>query len=90
MNHGHQFDAALSAEHRAEQERKQAEREACKKLEAAAPYLYETAKEFIAGWSHFCDCIDFGKSFLDAKAIQFMNEVPAKIATGIVKAEEGV
>jgi len=39
MNHGHQFDVALSAERKAEQERKQAEREARKKLEAAAPDL---------------------------------------------------
>ncbi|HDY88657.1 MAG TPA: hypothetical protein ENH82_11185 [bacterium] len=60
------------------------------RLIAAAPYLYETAKEFIAGWSHFCKCIDFGQSFLDAEAIRFMNEVPAKIATGIVKAEKGI
>jgi len=39
MNHGHQFDAALSTEHKAEQERKQVEREARKRLEAAAPDL---------------------------------------------------
>lgn len=39
MNHGHEFDVALSAEHKAEQECKQAEREARKKLEAAAPDL---------------------------------------------------
>jgi len=39
MMHGHQFDEALSAERKAEQERKQAEREARKKLEAAAPDL---------------------------------------------------
>ena len=39
MNHGHQFDEALSAERKAEQERKQAKRKARKKLEAAAPDL---------------------------------------------------
>ncbi len=60
------------------------------RLIAAAPYLYETAKEFVAGWSHFCKCIDFGRSGLDAKAIRFMNEVPAKIAVGMVKAEKGI
>lgn len=60
------------------------------RLITAAPYQHETAKEFIAGWSHFCKCIDFGKSFLDAEAIRFMNEIPARIATGIVKAEKGV
>jgi hypothetical protein len=26
------------------------------------------------GFKHFCDCINFGASFLDAEAIQFMNE----------------
>ena len=52
MNHGYQFDAALSAERKAEQERKQAEREARKKLEAAAPDLLAACKdalEIIAG-----------------------------------------
>jgi len=44
MNHGHQFDIALSAERKAEQERKQAEREARKKLEAAAPDLLAACK----------------------------------------------
>ena len=59
-------------------------------LSAAAPYLYDTAKEFIAGWPHFCKCINWKVSGMDAEAIRFMNEVPAKIATGIVKAEKGV
>ncbi|KKN71230.1 hypothetical protein LCGC14_0422730 [marine sediment metagenome] len=46
MNHGHQFDIALSAEHKAEQERKQAEREAREKLEAAAPDLLAALENF--------------------------------------------
>ena len=36
-------------------------------------------KEFSHGWSHFCSCVDFGKSTLDAEAIKFMNEVPGRI-----------
>ncbi len=36
-------------------------------------------KEFAEGWAHFCKCIDFGKSALDADAIRFMNEMPAEI-----------
>jgi len=31
-------------------------------------------KKLIEGFKHFCDCIDFRKSFLDAEAIRFMNE----------------
>jgi len=27
----------------------------------------------IEEWRHFCECINFGKSNLDARAIQFMN-----------------
>lgn len=38
-----------------------------------------TDKEFIEGWKHFCNCIDFSKSALDAEAIRFMNEMPAKV-----------
>lgn len=39
----------------------------------------ELAKKFEKGWTHFCDCIDFGRSNLDAEAIRFMNEMPGKI-----------
>ena len=34
----------------------------------------ENKKKLKEGFKHFCDCIDFGKSFLDADAIKFMNE----------------
>ena len=61
-----------------------------KKLKAKNNHLEKTAKEFIAGWPHFCKCINWKVSGLDAEAIRFMNEVPAKIATGIVKAEKGI
>jgi hypothetical protein len=32
-----------------------------------------TKKEFSTEWKHFCECIDFGRSNLDAQAICFMN-----------------
>ncbi len=50
MNHGHQFDIALSAERKTEQEHKQAEREAQKKLEAAAPDLLAACKLALREW----------------------------------------
>ena len=37
------------------------------------------AEEFKKGWMHFLDKINFDKSFLDAEAIRFMNEMPAKV-----------
>lgn len=48
-------------------------------LIAAAPKLLAACGSFLKGWLHFCDCIDFGKSNLDADAIRFMNEVPGQI-----------
>ena len=34
------------------------------------------ANEFEKGWKHFCDCINFSASTLDAKAIAFMTFAP--------------
>lgn len=34
----------------------------------------KTVKEWETELEHFLDCIDFGSSFLDARAIQFWNE----------------
>ena len=31
-------------------------------------------KELIEEWEHFCKCINWGNSFLDARAVVFMNE----------------
>ena len=42
-----------------------------------------TFTEFSNGWKHFCACIDFGRSALDADAIKFMNEMPASVAKGL-------
>jgi len=57
------------------------------RLIAAAPDLLEACRDFIGGWVHFCDHIDFGKSNLDAESIRFMNEVPGKIRSALAKAE---
>lgn len=43
--------------------------------------------EFADGWKHFCDCIDFGHSNLDAEAIKFMNEMPGDVAKGLTQSE---
>ena len=56
------------------------------RLIAAAPDLLAACEDFAAGWSHFCGTIDFGKSFLDAEAIRFMNEVPGKIEQAAIAA----
>lgn len=42
-----------------------------------------TFKEFSDGWKHFCDCIDFAQSALDAEAIRFMNDMPSSVAKGL-------
>lgn len=39
-----------------------------------------TKNEFAEGWKHFCDCIKWDKTFLDGKAIQFMNEGIGKVS----------
>lgn len=44
-----------------------------------AQNLLSASEAFLEGWLHFCDCIDFAHSSLDADAIRFMNEVPGKI-----------
>ena len=45
-----------------------------------------TEKEFAKGWTHFLNCIDFGKSNLDADVIRFMNEVPAQVVAVLAAA----
>lgn len=57
------------------------------RLIAAAPDFAQASQDFIDGWLHFCDCIDFGNSALDAEAIRFMNEVPGKIKQALAKAQ---
>ncbi len=42
-----------------------------------------TGKEFANGWKHFCYCINFAESALDAEAIRFMNEAPAQIVKAL-------
>ena len=47
-----------------------------------------TVKEFADGWKHFCKCIDFRQSALDAEAIRFMNEMPAGVVKGLTPDSE--
>lgn len=53
--------------------------EASKVLVVSEKQRDKRTKEFGKEWNHFCDCIDFGKSFLDADAIRFMNEIGLRI-----------
>ena len=41
--------------------------------------LEKQEKKFIEGWEHFCKCINFGVSALDADAIKYMNEFEIKL-----------
>jgi hypothetical protein len=43
-------------------------------------------QEFIDGWYHFCDRINFGQSPLDAEAIQYMNEFTRRLEKVIEEA----
>jgi len=45
-----------------------------------------TSKEFEDGWRHFLKCIDFNHGNLDAKAICFMNEMPAQVREALIAA----
>jgi len=51
--------------------------------------LIKVCKEFLKGWSHFCDHINFDKSDLDAESIRFMNEIPGKIKNCLDDLEKG-
>lgn len=72
----------------AERQRKQAIKAKRIKLEKAAPELLTACESFLIGWSHFCGCVDFGRSNLDGPAIRFINEVPGKIQQAFDKAKE--
>ena len=45
--------------------------------------LQKACQNFVDGWSHFCGCINFGTSGLDADAIRWMNETPGEIETAL-------
>lgn len=60
--------------------------EANARLIAAAPELLTACTNFVKGWPHFCDRVDFAHSGLDAEAIRWMNEVPGEIEAAIAKA----
>jgi hypothetical protein len=46
--------------------------------------IREALEAFIPEWEHFCDKINFGKTFIDAKAIQWMNEYPSKVVQALI------
>ncbi len=46
------------------------------------------ADQFSEGWDHFLKCIDFKHTFLDARAIAWMNEVSLKESAIKVKLEK--
>lgn len=50
--------------------------------------LVAACEDFAKGWPHFCNCIDFGKSALDADAIRWMNEAPGKIGAALANAKK--
>ena len=66
---------------------KKSEDTANARLIAAAPDYNYAANRFVEGWTHFLDCINFGKSNLDADAIRFMNEVPGLLQSAHNKAK---
>lgn len=45
--------------------------------------LRTACQEFLKGWSHFLEHINFAKSNLDADSIRFMNEVPGQIEQAV-------
>ncbi len=47
-----------------------------------------TGQEFTEGWKHFCECINFSQSWLDATAIKFMSEMPYQAADALNKLEK--
>lgn len=36
-------------------------------------------EDIIGDWTHFCSTLNIGASFLDADAVRFMNEFPARL-----------
>lgn len=45
--------------------------------------MFEALEKFLEGWEHFCNCLDFKNTFLDAAAITWMNECPMEVAKAI-------
>lgn len=88
MNRGHHFDEVLSAERKAEQERKQAKRKTRKKLETAAPDLLaacEMALEIVAGERIKNDAFP-PKQELEIVFDKYVRECEGKLEQAITKA----
>jgi len=47
-------------------------------------------EEFKNQWYHFCDCINFADSALDADAIRFMNEFSSRLDSVIEEEKNDV
>jgi len=43
--------------------------------------------DFKDGWPYFLKCIDFNLAHLDARAIQFFNEMPSRIIVALMQAK---
>ena len=41
--------------------------------------LIECIEEFLEGWEHFLECIDFDHTSFDSRAIDWWNTVPGKM-----------
>lgn len=52
-------------------------------LMKASPEMFEALEKFLEGWEHFCNCLDFKNTFLDAAAIAWMNDCPIEVAKAI-------
>lgn len=44
-----------------------------------------TNEEFEIGWKHFCKCVNFNYTALDAESIRFMNEMPAQVSAALLR-----
>lgn len=52
---------------------------------SAIPEFIKSSKQFTEEWDHFLDKVNIGSSFLDARAVRFMNEVPGLIKQALNK-----
>jgi len=51
--------------------------------------LMNACDRFILEWPHFCKKIDFNHTFMDARAIRFLNEAPSEMKQALEKIKKG-